>query len=154
MTIESFLTAWGRLTPTGCIEFTGYVTPQGYGKVRYEQDDWWAHRLALHLAGEALIKGLVAMHSCDVRHCINPEHLHQGTHSENSRDMVVKGRHNVEARSKGGKASWGAYPEQANDAGKRGRHNRWHVNRGIYKAGCELCSLARSSYTSKGDHQK
>lgn len=37
-------------------------------------------------------RGQVVMHSCDVRHCVNPDHLRLGTQSENMRDMCAKKR--------------------------------------------------------------
>ena len=38
------------------------------------------------------IKGMVVRHKCDNCHCINPEHLELGTHADNMRDTVVRGK--------------------------------------------------------------
>lgn len=36
--------------------------------------------------------GLNVLHRCDVRNCLNPDHLFVGTHGMNSVDMATKGR--------------------------------------------------------------
>lgn len=38
--------------------------------------------------------GLDACHKCDIRHCINYEHIFFGTRAENIADMTAKGRGN------------------------------------------------------------
>lgn len=53
--------------------------------------------MALHRVVWAIHKGpqpkkMDVCHTCDVRHCCNPEHLWLGTRSENLRDMVAKRR--------------------------------------------------------------
>lgn len=37
-------------------------------------------------------KGMCVLHRCDVRHCVNPNHLWLGTQRENIADRDAKGR--------------------------------------------------------------
>lgn len=57
----------------------GYVFLQAKGK--------YAHVVALEeKLGRPIRLGYVTMHLCDVRNCINQEHLKEGTNSRNIRD--------------------------------------------------------------------
>jgi hypothetical protein len=79
--------------PDGCWNWKAKPKPNGYGYLTYRGVKHYAHRLmwrALH-GGELTAKDVV-MHVCDNRRCVNPDHLRLGTHQDNSRDMVRKGR--------------------------------------------------------------
>lgn len=51
-----------------------------------------AHRLAWALKNGPLPEGGLVCHSCDNPKCCNPSHLFIGSHFENTRDMLKKGR--------------------------------------------------------------
>lgn len=77
---------------TGCIEWTGHTVGGGYGQVRHNGKDAYAHRVAFERAFGAIPKGMFVLHKCDNRPCCNPDHLFLGTHADNMRDKVKKGR--------------------------------------------------------------
>ena len=51
-----------------------------------------AHRVAWMKTNGEIPSGMLVCHHCDNRVCCNPSHLFLGTHSDNAKDMVNKGR--------------------------------------------------------------
>lgn len=66
----------------------------GYAQLKFEGRLVYEHRLSYAKANGLSVfelEGLV-LHKCDVRNCINPEHLFLGTYQDNMTDKVLKGR--------------------------------------------------------------
>lgn len=88
-TIEAF---WNRVVKSPyCWLWQGPLTPEGYGNTRLV-GECAAHRIAWVLENGPITDGLCVLHRCDVRACVNPNHLFLGTRQDNFRDMVKKGR--------------------------------------------------------------
>jgi hypothetical protein len=80
--------------PDGCWLWQGGVSGGGYGMFNDRLcGSSRAHKIALVISLKRdLFPGMEALHSCDVRSCCNPAHLSEGTHRENMREMVERGR--------------------------------------------------------------
>lgn len=73
----------------GCWRWRGGLTQSGYGMERRAR----AHRVYYErFVGPIDPPDLCVLHRCDVRDCVNPEHLFLGDRGDNARDMVRKGR--------------------------------------------------------------
>lgn len=75
-----------------CWEWQASKTALGYGQVFFRGRMTSAHRTAYILSNGEIDGGLHVLHSCDNRGCVNPGHLHLGTHAENMHEMVQRGR--------------------------------------------------------------
>lgn len=74
-----------------CWNWIGHLDKRGYGRLELNNGCAYAHRVVYEL-----IHGrteLDVLHSCDNPACVRPDHLRAGTHQENMRDMLVRGRH-------------------------------------------------------------
>lgn len=80
----------------GCWTWTGALTRGGYGHIRVWEVDKWvmrrAHRVSYRIFKDDFDPSLLVLHECDNPSCINPDHLRQGTHSDNNKDMLDRGR--------------------------------------------------------------
>jgi len=77
----------------GCWEWDGTIRT-GYGRFYKDGKMQTAHRVSyeIHVGST---EGLLVLHKCDNKSCVNPEHLFLGTQKDNVRDMVRKNRHKV-----------------------------------------------------------
>jgi hypothetical protein len=84
---------------SGCWLWEKAVDRGGYGVIRPDYDLLRAHRLSYEIYKGKTDERLYVLHRCDVRCCVNPDHLFLGTHADNMKDMVRKGRGKYECKA-------------------------------------------------------
>lgn len=125
---------WGHVDksdPEGCWIWTGamvwsptrrkygYTTTYGYTFIGSRADGSLrmihAHRLSWMIANGPIPEGMQVLHKCDNPPCVRPDHLFLGTKSDNSKDMVSKGRHGRRTHPEAYADTWrnlGAYVQK------------------------------------------
>jgi hypothetical protein len=76
---------------SGCLLWLGRVNDDGYGL--FGRPGRRAHRVAWEAHNGPIPDAMDVLHKCDVRSCINDDHLFLGTQADNMADKVAKGRH-------------------------------------------------------------
>jgi len=134
-----------RVELSGCWEWIGAKSPEGYGRI----GKVYAHRFAYEREHGPLAKGLFVCHTCDNPGCVNPAHLFAGTPTDNVRDMIQKGR-SVKQREEQGIA----YPQRHDSSLWVRKPRRTHCARGheytpenvfITKDGKRRCRTCRNT---------
>lgn len=89
---------WSKVTKASganCWLWSGRRTSLGYGAFDVGRGIKPAHRFAWELTHGPIKRGpkrMCVCHHCDTPHCVRPDHLFLGTHSDNMRDKAMKGR--------------------------------------------------------------
>jgi len=75
-----------------CILWTRGFSDTGYGAKWSNGKTIGAHRWAWEQSKGDIPEGLMVLHKCDVKACVNINHLYLGTHKDNAQDAVQRGQ--------------------------------------------------------------
>ena len=84
---------------TGCWNWNGGVNAKGYAHLKYEMKMHRANRFSWAAFKGPIPDGLLVLHDCDNRLCVNPAHFFLGTARDNNEDRDRKGRHRSLSRA-------------------------------------------------------
>lgn len=82
------------VTESGCWIWIGNTMNNGYGVISLgaRGKSELAHRFSYRYHYGSIADGMDVCHTCDVQPCVNPDHLFEGTVSDNMKDCWSKGR--------------------------------------------------------------
>ena len=84
---------WKKVEKTeSCWLWTGANTKKGYGRFKIKAKLHSPHRVSLSLSIGSICLDKQVCHKCDNPSCVRPDHLFEGTRSDNMKDAFSKGR--------------------------------------------------------------
>ena len=89
---ESFKNLFIQSGKGGCWLWQGSKWYGGYGQFSCDGETTGAHRASWEIHNGSIPENMCVLHKCDVRDCVNPDHLFLGTYLDNNRDRDKKGR--------------------------------------------------------------
>ena len=90
---ETRLKKYSKYNSNNCWEWTGAVSPTGYGVMSIANVSVMTHRLAWTIYKSSIPVNMQVCHHCDNPKCNNVNHMFLGTAKDNMQDKVKKGRH-------------------------------------------------------------
>ena len=78
-----------RVPESGCWIWTG--SSDKYGRIRFGTKWKKAHKISYMCYKGPVPDGVLVLHKCDVKLCVNPDHLYLGDMKDNARDTVDRG---------------------------------------------------------------
>ncbi|MBF0892706.1 HNH endonuclease [Gluconobacter sp. LMG 1744] len=74
-----------------CLDYTGGYSNVGYGWVLDDDNVMkLAHRKSYELHCGSIPEGMLVLHACDRRSCVEPSHLRAGTQKDNAADRKAR----------------------------------------------------------------
>ena len=89
---------WNKVKKTDtCWLWKATKTAYGYGQLGGNGKRKYAHRVSYEMAYGKIPKGMLILHQCDIKACVNPSHLKLGNHSQNLIEAYARGLHKMSA---------------------------------------------------------
>jgi hypothetical protein len=95
-----------KINESGCWIWQRHIGKSGYHEAGVNGKILRVHRIVAEIVYGAAPKGHFALHSCDIKTCVNPDHLRWGTQKQNMEDAVKRKRVRTGQNASWSKLTW------------------------------------------------